>query len=382
MKLITVLQRILILKDTAYISGLGTFIAKYKPAEFDKNTNSFSPPTKEIIFDTEYNSNDINVNEALLAEGLNPEQISNEIASFVESVKDLKDAEKFEIEGLGYFYKQNEKILFKNESNYSLDINNYGFEKIKVSANINSRNQKEPLKEIKKETVTKEKVQLKETNKEINKVAEKEKVSEKETKQKQEVPVKEEKVVEKAEIKKENNTLKAEIKPTADTNKKKFNIAYVLIPFVVVLIIALGFIYRKPIISLFSNKKNTKDTTQITKVDTIKHNTNDNNYNELLGNNEEYKKILNSKIKNTANVYLGTNYKFFYIIANSFSSKENADNFAQQLRQKGFNPEIIDGNKYFRVTLGGYDYADDLIKDYNHLKNNFGKDIWILINKQ
>lgn len=329
-----ILRATIISKETVNLPGLGSFIKRFVDAKFDNVTKQFFPPHFEIYFDKSLNTNDTFFNQALFSNGYKTDQIADIIAKLIDDIKRLTNEETFEISDIGYFKNVNGDIVFVFNNNYSTDFNNFGFETLK-------------LNEVKIEKNEEVKDQVKASNL-INKV-------------------------EIVDIKKDTSN---EIKK--NKTKLKFNWIYVIIPLIFIALFSI--IYFTNSYKYLANIKLFKKETKNIKPIVI--DTNKTKNNEEFNLDEDIKKIVNAKIKNIANVYLGSQYKKFYIVCNSFENKQNAENFAFQLRQKGYNTEIVNGNKYFRVTIGSYNDVDLMLKEYQHFQVKQENDIWILINKK
>ncbi len=348
MKIPSLIKNLLLLHEKFSIAGLGTFKTKPKSAEIDVKKGEIKPPSKEIFFDTEAHPTDTYLRDALLSEGYSEEDASKEIAEFVNEVKKGTDnKEKFKISDIGFFYKDEKGIIdFKYIKEDSLAEEAVGMDKVKMSANEVKGVKNLPKKKEEPKDKTKKKTAAKTKQKKTKKPVDKKK------------------------------------------RAKVMKTIFIVLP-IIALLVLLGFFY-KPIFKTVKSwiPEKSSDTLEIVidkdennEKDTAKSN-NITDYTEDLGKDEEYRKLLDAKISNTANVYLGNNYKKFYIIVNSFQNKEYAENYAQQMRTKGYNPEILNGKEYFRVTIGGYNIADNLIEDYKHYENKFENDIWILVNRE
>ncbi len=72
----------------------------------------------------------------------------------------------------------------------------------------------------------------------------------------------------------------------------------------------------------------------------------------------------------------------YYIILGSFSTRQNANNFAQELRNKGENNlKIIapfNGQQRYRVAYDAYGSEAEAESKANSLRGKFGADIWVL----
>ncbi len=331
MEIKTLIKNILISNNQVAIPKVGSFVAKYKSAKINKH--EITPPTKEIFFDQKLKDDDGVIVEYLMGQGLSKADAEKELAAFSGAVKKQLDTNnKVNFEALGYLSKNNKKIIFTPTTETSLLAENIGLGAVKVK---------------------------KETNKGKAQAAT-------------------------ATVPKDKTPKKTEQK-----SKKKSKALFFIIPIAIILIL-LGVFY-KPILSKINQAdESTQPTETIAKAaevtpaqpeeTTVKPV--DDEVNAQLGNDEEYKKILNEKISSTAEVPIGNEYKKFYIIMGSFSREANALKLQKELKSEGNQKVIIiKGKDYYRVALDGYDKADPLIADYKKVTKRYENDIWILINK-
>jgi len=404
-KINSLLKTLLLTNDKFSVTGLGTFVSTPKSAIINKATREISPPTKGISFDTELKQNDTILRDALLSKGLSEEEASLEIAKFVEDVKKaLNNNDNYQIPELGFFFKNREgKVEFSDKATISLIPEATGFSKISIkkqtgnnNTELNNSNEdivpektdknKKISKKEKRRIEQQQKQKLKEEKK-LKKEQEKKLKKEQKLKAKADknIPDKPKEKIKEEKVKKEKVK---KIKTPEQKAKKKKLTRSLLIIIPIIAILGTGGYFHKQIIEqakeLFAKVQDTTKTNNVIIVDDNFVDTNNADVTDLLGNDEEYKKLLNSNITNTAEVNLGQDYKKFYIIAGSFSTNKNAKQYAKQLQNFGYSPVIIDGTgqNYYRVALGAYDKTEDLETDYNNFTNKYKKDLWVLINKE
>ncbi len=369
MKITNLIKPLFLTNDKFSITGLGTFITKPKSAIIDKKNGQITPPTKDVIFDTKAEQNDTVLRDMLLNSGLSEEQASIEIAKFVDEVKKaLNNNDNYQLSDIGFFYKNNQgNIDFSTSTATSLLPEAAGFNNI-------------PLQSIDKKQITpttKTRKQPKTKSVKTPKVKKEKKEKVKSTKTPK---------IKKEKVTKTKQAKQPKVKTATQKEKSKKLVRSFLIIIPIVIILGLLAVFYKPIFN--QGKKlisSSKDSTEnISNNNTITNVSADTNLNNQLGNDAQYKKLLNSNITNTAEVNLGKKYKEFYIIVGSFSTVKNAEQYSKQLRNRGYSPLIIDGTgqRYFRVALGSYDNADKLIKDYTSFSKKYGKELWILVNKK
>ncbi len=81
--------------------------------------------------------------------------------------------------------------------------------------------------------------------------------------------------------------------------------------------------------------------------------------------------------KREALLYREGRVEKYLIIAGSFKSLTNAEEFAYNLEKKGYSPQIIEG-KLFRVSLGGFETRSKAEEELNRLKSASTPSLWIL----
>ena len=354
-KIQPLIKSLLISNEKISIPNLGSFISKYKSAEIDNKTGEITSPTKEIFFDESLKEDDGILVSALMSLNLSEKDAIKEIDHFRTSIlKKIDFNSKFEIEDLGSFNRNDKKeIVFISTLKDFILPENIGMSSLSfaedelVTTKLSKNNLK---KEKRKKTKTPKKP-------------------------------KEKKIIEKApEISKD--------KKIKDKQKSKRLAKTLLIIIPIIAILVLLGVFHKPIIEkgqdLWSQMKDTTKNEIIVDENTSENDTveinNDDTIDEF-GNDEEYRELLNSGISSTAEVDLGNDYKKFYIIVGSFSVKEYADKYKDELVVQGFAAAVIDGSEYYRVSISGFDKADDLITTYNNMKSKYGDNIWILINR-
>jgi len=362
-KIHSIFKQTIINYDKFSIPEFGSVITNYKSAEIDLKSGIVHPPTKDIKFDVSQSQDDLILITELVKSGFTLEEANTEVLNFVNSIKDsLAKKEKYQIEDLGYFVQNDKSVIeFVATCKQSLLAENIGLSSI--------------------ETETKSITVIKEQKQPIN--VQKEKVVE--TKEvKETTVVKETKVIQKEKVAVVKQPKEKKVRDKEKT-KKVLRLMLFVIP-ILAIIVLLG-IFHKPIIekakNIFSKKSEIvkkDDNNKVIDKDTSGINNKVDITNEL-GNDEEYRKVLDAKLKNTAEVNLGKDFQKFYIIVGSYSKQENAIKYQNELKSNGYSAIIIEKNGYIRVAISGYDKADALISDFSTFKSKFGKDIWVLINR-
>jgi len=115
MQITTHLTALLHRYDCVIIPGFGAFLTQRQPARINKEKNIFNPPSKSLSFNRQLKENDgILANYIAKTEGISYEQSIQKIRAFIENISEaLSKNEKAHLASIGYFYKQDDKILFQ-----------------------------------------------------------------------------------------------------------------------------------------------------------------------------------------------------------------------------------------------------------------------------
>ncbi|MFO7828297.1 MAG: HU family DNA-binding protein [Bacteroidales bacterium] len=130
------IKQLLIDNQGVVIPGLGGFVADYEPAAFDVTENKFLPPTKKIIFNTEYSFKDQKlINFIAKKEKTDSEKAQSLLDDFVKSVKSkLNAGEKVDFPGIGVLSQTKKgEIIFTQDKNSNLLAEALGLKDLKTS---------------------------------------------------------------------------------------------------------------------------------------------------------------------------------------------------------------------------------------------------------
>ena len=319
----------LIANQGVIIPDLGGFISEYEPACFDVNENKFLPPSNKILFKPEYSYQD-NLLVDLISEkeNLNKEEANKRLKDFVEDlISKLKKGEKIafpEVGTLSHDVKGNIVFIQTKESN--LLPNSFGLKSIKSKPIVNH---------------------LKET------------------------------------------------RVSAPLHQKKSYKKLIIISSSVILILTVifaswyltdGFSNLK---SISSNDINTETSRNLDIINTTERNL------DSIAKADSIKAIINQSIdentdKKDALFYskpeeeqtkeAKSQYSKFYIIAGSFKRIENAEKYAEGIRSKGYETEIIKSDKNL-IRISIYTFTDETsaLKELYKLREKADlKSVWIL----
>lgn len=366
MKINQVIKDLLLANDTVVIPGLGAFVTQYQSAEIISSEGAIIPPTKSITFNSKLQTDSLSLLENYLISNANIS--SAEAKTLISDFAKATDAKikmkgEVEIDEIGLFYSDaNDKIAFKQSSRESLLLDNYGMSSVKMP-DINEKATISSSKSIGSKSKTK---------------------------------------------KTTVNTKTTATTQTTTGSNKTLKRVLIALPIIALLVLIIVF-YQKIlnfgdtlVENLFNkaveNKTEIKDTDIKIDENSIKDTTkilideSDDNENidttiAKTPTNEmdvslDDEKLQNGKVSDVTEINLGTTYKNYYLIVGSYSNNKNAEKKIKELKNKGFDAEIIlnDPTKY-RVTIGGFDNVDDAIEAYKEFANKYtSKDIWLLRN--
>jgi hypothetical protein len=139
------IKELLLQNEGLVIPGFGGFVSEYEPASFDVNQNKFLPPTKKLLFKSEYSFNDTVFAEYIeKKENSNKDDATKKIDEFVSQIKnDLKKGAPFVITNVGTLTQSIKgEIHFEQDKNFNLLTDSFGLKSI----NIKPLSEKAPTK--------------------------------------------------------------------------------------------------------------------------------------------------------------------------------------------------------------------------------------------
>ncbi len=376
-------QFILLNSNNLQLKNFGEFSAETIPASVNTQDNSFNPAKRIIKF--KKNSLDHTSPEFIefLAKQLGKNQKDTEkiIDTFIDSaIEQLNQNKKLELPFIGYIQNQNGNFILHQNTNYSVDPDNFG--NLPFTAEPVSYSQK-TKKEKRKKPKTKQKAQKQPKKEKVpsQKSAKKTKSTAPKTKQ--------------AKNKQKSSTITTIIK-----------IAAIIIIFIALTGLAYYVFYPKlykktktiqTASSATINKKTTQNITQPSQTTTANTSSQSNKSSQqnidtttTSSSSTQTKSSPNPEQKLSiiairANIPLPTKYSHkYYLIVGSFKEYQNARRFLAQIKSAGFANALIvrtapDTN---RVALSGLDSVDQTLNLYKHYTSKYpGRGIWLLINK-
>ncbi len=186
------------------------------------------------------------------------------------------------------------------------------------------------------------------------------------------------------------------VAPTTMLPKKKKApiLKYVLLLFAVLLIIGAAIIfllkpYKSPkyseyfkSIPILNEQDNAIGCLQGKKTSTyssISNNLIRINYNNVPKKESIVEKVEEKQTEISTNVVQANQSGNYLIVAGSFKSKENADNYLSRIKSKGYSPEIIlASNGMYMVTYGRYKDINSANADLEKIKSSENPAAWVL----
>lgn len=324
------IKEILYNEDKVALSGIGSFVVEYKSADIDEtdtNKVNISPPKRIVHFDNYLKEDD--------------NKLSNFLISYAEaSENESKEVLQNFLTDCNQRLENGEKIYFDEIGNLYLDDN----KEVQLERDIQSNFLQEAFALADVETT--------------------------------EIAQEKEKTV---IVKKKRN--KALLIPVA-------------LLILIVAAIAVKFIFF-PDLDLFSNRlaNNTNNTNNVNNTEINNNNTNknenlvidedsiliDNTNNEIVDNNTTENNTDNTTIDNNDTNILPPKKGDFYIIAGSFTNKSGAETVYKELKKQGLSPDILNKDKYYRVSIGQFDNEAQANAEVKRLKKKHKSlsQIWV-----
>ena len=318
MEITSCLKELLTEYECVIIPDFGALLTRYTPSSVDTNSSLFSPPKKEVSFNSLLFKNDgILTNFYAKKYNLNYENALKNLNLQVDFIKDRIKSVPVIIDGVGEFSSDKEgKIIFSPYNNFNFELNSFGLEPFKIDTLnlVNSTNNSNFI------------------NMETDK----------------------------------NEPLSFE---PGKVSYKFSPLKYVAIFLVVLSIGILSFYF----ISNYINEKRMASTEAAQKK--IKNNVQKATFD--LGSLNAIPIDINLKEKNLIN-----SNPFYSVIAGSFRNEQNAKKLLNILINQGYNAEIINStaNDLYRVAYGRFSSKNKALNLFYFIRYTLEEDAWYLEN--
>ena len=353
------IRELLLLNDCVILPGFGGFISQYQPAFFDEEQSAFQPPSKKIVFNSQLIHNDgLLINYISVVNRISYSEAKNLVSDFICNLYiELDKNNTVFFDALGSFrYDEHHALYFEAEKNVNLLQDAFGlpmFHFPEISLAEISQKEIKPVFRTKSRSLI--------TNKafvglviglpllfSFGIVSVKTDLF--------------------PELKKKYYSLNNYIEDTL-SNFRKFNAQDLLNNPNSVEASLLQLTNKRVALYYEETKKNesknqqfisekpieTGDTTSQTKTPEIKIKENEKKEITETPVKKETKEVKENNDKINTSTTVQHNPKKFYLIAGSFGNLNNAQNCSNNLKGKGFNPEILkQENGLYRVALKSF----------------------------
>lgn len=130
------IQNLLYRHDCIILPGFGGFVANYKPAKVDYDRSFFSPPSKEISFNSQLQHNDgLLISDVSRSSGLAYIDAKKNVDEYVSEIKSkLEKGKKVVLEELGSFHFDKESLLqFEPDRSRNYLVDSFGLTSFEFS---------------------------------------------------------------------------------------------------------------------------------------------------------------------------------------------------------------------------------------------------------
>ena len=130
------IQNLLYRHDCVILPGFGGFVANYKPARVDYDRSIFSPPSKEIGFNSQLQHNDgLLISDVSLSSGLAYLDSKRNVDEYIKEIKSkLEKGKKVVLDDLGAFYLEKDKLLqFEPDRTRNYLVDSFGLSSFEFS---------------------------------------------------------------------------------------------------------------------------------------------------------------------------------------------------------------------------------------------------------
>jgi len=303
------------------IPDFGGFVSNYHSAEINITQNSFKPPKKDILFNKNLIYNDgLLINHIASSEKISYSEAKNITSEYVQDITyKLENGEKIIFKDLGCFYfDKTQNLLFEPDLSTNYLIDSFGLSSYQFPVINNDFNTQIETKFKNKEAVN---------------------------------------------------------KFIANKTTKRILISIPIIAALSLIPLNPYFLKESGVnFSSFNPTNRVEQETIKTNVpqqkieisNVIDETTNKRNA-LFYGNNTETKN--NTKILKN---------KKYFLIVGSFNNLLNAKKFQKQLITEGFNPEILNSNSKYRVSIEHFNDKNTALKKLTSIRNQKNKSAWLL----
>lgn len=320
------IKELLFTNQGVIIPDLGGFVSEYEPAAFDVTENKFLPPSKKITFNSDYKFQDsLLIDFISEKENISKEESTKAVINFVKEIKSgIDNNDKIDFPEIGILSKSIKgTIQFKQSKDSNLLTNSFGLQSIKTK------------------------------------------------------PI-------------ENPKIEAK-KPIEVKTKKSYKKQIIIISSAAVFLSLIGLgwyltngfsefnfmasndIKNNVVNEIVELNNSQKYLDSIAKADSIKA-----IINESIDENTDIKDALFYKEPEVKPIKL--QYSEFHIVAGSFKRIENAEKFSEELKNKGYNPKIVQSaDTLYRIAISSFTEETEALKELYKLRQKADiKSVWIL----
>ena len=136
--------------ECVVIPGLGGFVTNERPATINYNTDYFTPPFKEVMFNPYLLANDgLLLNYIAKEEGITYQEAKHKVDTFVLACHQaLNNGKRIRFNKIGVIYKDhNGKILFDQDDSVNYNPNSFGLTSF-ISPKIRKPSEEEKIKQV------------------------------------------------------------------------------------------------------------------------------------------------------------------------------------------------------------------------------------------
>ncbi len=329
MEINLIIRELLAKHNFVSLPGIGSFTQKYEPAFPSADGRSFIPPKQIVSFDTSRTFNDEAIENYLCEkEGISHPEASDILKIFIDRLNyDLDSGKPRVFENVGELFKNKKgRIRFEQAADIDSALSTFG------------------LKPLEVEKIT---------------------------------PKKSKKI----------NEPKGPSKNDTNTTKKSTSKLFVISSLVIVVAALTATFILIPDFRFWenfipANKSVSENSAELNRklVETKLADS-------VIAKKDSLIEEVDQSIKENNNKKTALNYqepkkqdnKTYYLIVGSFGKVENAQKMLERFKQKGFTPDIIQGNSMYRVSIGKTTDKNQALFNFNKFKaENPNESVWLL----
>jgi cell division protein FtsN len=184
-------------------------------------------------------------------------------------------------------------------------------------------------------------------------------------------------------------TGEAKFQSRTERSKRRWILPIAIIGSLIIIFIAAWFIFPDPVRNIFiTDQSDVEDIVSAEEIETTAGESSpeafqetepgqeETGMTETTSSGDEEPPVTEETSKETM---ITPGEKKYYIVAGCFASRENAENYAEELQNKGYNSQLFGRRKnLYAVSFNSYSTKDQALREMNRIRQSIEPDAWVL----